>query len=307
MHEDFFGMRGLNLDQLQAFLDVVALGSFSAAADRAGLSQPAISLQVRQLERRFGVTLIERVGRKAQPTAAGIRLLEYADQIMKLTSSAFDEMARHAKGAMGRVRIGTGATACIYLLPPLLRQLRQRFPSLEITVSTGNTNDLVKAAEGNAIDVGLVTLPASSRALDIMAVLDDEFVVIAPRQITLPDRVDAATLASHPVILFEPGGNTRRIADDWLARGGVALKPIMSLGNVEAIKELVSAGLGCAVLPGMAVRTARQLPDLHVRPLRPALHRTLAIVVRKDKKLHRGLRETIEALKSLSTPGAPNA
>ncbi|TKT74890.1 LysR family transcriptional regulator [Aquamicrobium sp. LC103] len=293
-------MRGLNLDQVQAFLDVVELGSFSAAADRAGLTQPAVSLQVRQLERHLGVVLIERVGRRAQPTAAGAGFLEFARQLRELAATAVDEMARHATGAMGRVRIGTGATACIYLLPALLRQLKQRFPSLEITVSTGNTNDFVKAVEANTIDVGLVTLPAAGRALEVIPVLDDEFVAVAPAELDLPEAVGRETLARHPLILFEPGGSTRRIADEWLSRGGPAPKPIMSLGSVEAIKELVGAGLGCSILPGMAVRGPRQGVSLTVRPLKPRLHRTLAIIVRKDKKLHRGLRETVEAFKGLA-------
>lgn len=157
-------MRDLRLDQLHSFRQVVALGSFSAAAERLGLSQPAVSLQIRELERRLGTALIERVGRRAQPTAAGSELLDHAGRIEAAVAAAREAMARHATGAMGRVRIGTGATACIFLLPPLLRELRQRHPTLEITVSTGNTSDIVKAIEDNLIDIGLVSLPAAGLA-----------------------------------------------------------------------------------------------------------------------------------------------
>lgn len=293
-------MPNLSLDQLQAFVDVVELGSFTAAAERRGLSQPAVSLQLRQLERRLGVTLIERIGRKCQPTPAGDELLGYAHQIDRLVGSATEAMARHGKGAMGRVRLGTGATACIYLLPPMLKELRRTFPTLEITVTTGNTTDFLKAIEENSIDVALVTLPAAGRMLDVTPVLDDEFVLIAPQDMSLPAKVDPAWLATRPVILFEPGGRTRSIADAWLSQSGVTLRPIMSLGSVEAIKELVGAGLGCAVLPGMAVAGHRAPPGVAVRSLTPNLKRTLAIVVRRDKKLHRGLAETIRALGKLS-------
>lgn len=293
-------MSNLSLDQLQAFVDVVELGSFTAAAERRGLSQPAVSLQLRQLERRLGVTLIERIGRKCQPTPAGDELLGYAHQIDRLVGSATEAMTRHGKGAMGRVRLGTGATACIYLLPAMLRELRRKFPTLEITVTTGNTADFLKAIEENSIDVGLVTLPAAGRMLDVTPVLDDEFVLIAPQDMPLPAKVDPAWLAGRPVILFEPGGRTRSIADAWLSQAGVALRPIMSLGSVEAIKELVGAGLGCAVLPGMAVAGHRAPSGVAVRSLTPNLKRTLAIVVRRDKKLHKGLVETIRALGNLS-------
>jgi len=295
-------MRGLDLDYLQSFVDVIELGSFSRVAERVGLTQPAISLQVRRLEATLGVRLIERVGRKPRPTAAGSELLHHARQIEAVVSAALDSMAQHATGRMGRVRLGTGATAVVFLLPPILRDLRRRFPTLEITVMTGNSPEIIKAVEQNIIDVGLVTLPASGRMLDITPVLDDEFVVIAPRTLQLPVPLTAAALAKLPVLVFEPGGNTRRLADRWFARSGVTLKPTMSLGSVEAIQELVNAGLGCALLPSLSVRTAGGRGGLVVRPLSPRLHRTLAVVVRRDKRLTRGLRETVEALKALSTP-----
>jgi len=112
--------------------------------------------------------------------------------------------------------------------------------------------------------------------------------------------VTAAALATVPVLLFEPGGNTRRITDQWLAASGVTIKPVMSLGSVEAIKALAAAGLGCAILPSMAVRHARDRGELVVRPLSPRLHRTLAVVMRRDKRLHAGLGDLVRALKSLS-------
>ena len=158
-------MRGLNLDQLRTFAMVVDQKSFSGAAARLGVTQPAVSLQVRQLEKRFGVKLIERVGRRAAATAAGAELLTHARDVEAALAAAADAMAPHAKGAAGRVRLGTGATACIYLLPKVLRDLRQRFPALDIVVSTGNTPDMLRAIEENRIDVALVKAagPASSK------------------------------------------------------------------------------------------------------------------------------------------------
>ncbi|MBE0530955.1 MAG: LysR family transcriptional regulator [Rhodospirillales bacterium] len=293
-------MRSLDLDYLKTFVMVIEHGSFSAAAERLDLSQPAVSLQIRQLEKRLGVPLIERVGRKARPTAAGAELLAHAGPIEAAVSSALEAVARHASGTLGRVRLGTGATACIFLLPPVLKKLRRKHPDLDITVSTGNTADIVKAVGENTLDLGLVTMPVSGRIFEIIPVLDDEFVVIAPPGMELPKRITPSALAALPVLLFEPGGNTRRIADAWFARGGAALKPIMSLGSVEAIKELVGAGLGCAVLPSMAVRRPANRGTLAVRSLSPQLHRTLAIVMRRDKRLHRGLGETLRALQELT-------
>jgi DNA-binding transcriptional LysR family regulator len=296
-------VRGINPDQLRAFVDVVELGSFSAAAERLHLTQPAVSQQVRQLELRFSLELIERSGRKARPTAAGIELLAHARRIEAAMAATLEALARHAAGTFGRVRIGTGATACIHLLPPMLRDLRKRLPSLDIAVSTGNTADILKLIEDHALDVGLVTMPARGPTLSITPVLDDEFVAIAsPDAEALPARVTPAVLAARPLVHYEPAAQTRRIVDQWCARAGLALKPVMELGSVEAIKELVGAGLGYGVLPSMAVSNAKKRGGLVVRSLTPRLSRKLALVLRHDKRLDRGLREVVKALTALTTP-----
>ena len=200
---------------------------------------------------------------------------------------------RTPQGAAGRVRLGTGATACIYLLPKVLRDLRQRFPALEIVVSTGNTPDMLRAIEENRIDVALVTLPAAGRMLDVRPVLDDEFVLVAPRGTKLPREITAAELAKLPLVQYEPGANTRRVVDDWALRAGRPLKAVMELGSVEAMKELVGAGLGCSVLPRMALRGKHE--PFVVRSLKPRLYRKLALVLRRDKPLTKGLRELVRA------------
>lgn len=290
-------MRGLSLDQLRTLTEVVGRSSFSAAARHLSLTQPAVSLQLRQLETRFGVRLVERVGRRVTPTPAGVALLAHAGRI----EAAVEAMAEHATGTLGRVRLGTGATACIYLLPPVLRALRRRLPSLEIVVSTGNAAGILRLLEENALDLGLVTLPAPGRAFAVTPLMEDEFVAVAPAEADdLPPVVTAAALVGRPVVLYEPGGHTRGIVDDWFARAGIVLKPVMALGSVEAIKELVGAGLGCAVLPGMAMPPGETRLVAH--PLSPRLHRRLGLVLRRDKPLTRGLREAIAALQEVAAP-----
>lgn len=294
-------MRGLNLDALRTFAQVIELGSFSAAAERGGITQPAVSLQVRQLERRFGLKLVERVGRRAGPTAAGLELLTHIRAIDAALTQAEQAMTAHASQVTGRVRLGTGATACTYLLPPLLADLRRRFPALDVVASTGNTADMLRGLESNTLDIGLVTLPAPGRMIEATPVLEDEFVAIFPARgaLTIPDSATPQALAALPLVLFEPGARTRRLVDDWFEAAGVAAKPVMELGSTEAMKEIVAAGLGCAVLPRLAVSGAGQRSALVVRSLTPRLSRTLAIVVRRDKPLSRGLRHLQEALLAL--------
>ncbi|WP_353191200.1 LysR family transcriptional regulator [Pandoraea pnomenusa] len=293
-------MRRLNLDQLHTFSEVVDAGSFSAAAARLDLSQPAVSLQVRQLEQRLNVRLIERVGKRLKPTSAGLTLLEHARRIDAAVEDAMHALSSHARGVAGEVAIGTGATACIHLLPPMLRAMRKRHPKLDIRVSTGNTDDVVSAVTENRLDIGLVTLPAAGRSLHITPVLRDEFVAIAPAgDEDWADEVTPHALAATPMVAFESGSSTRLLIDEWFLQAGLRVRPVMALGSIEAIKEMVAAGLGYSIVPRMSVNAAHHRRGLRIATLTPELSRTLAIVVRQDKPLTPGLRKVLSALEAL--------
>ncbi len=289
-------MRGLNLDHLQTFSDVVTLGSFSAAAKKLNLSQPAISQQVRQLEDRLGVKLIERVGRRADATPAGQALIAHIGEIDASVRAAIDAVSEFSHGISGQVRIGTGATACIYFLPPVLEQLQRRFPQLQLMVRTGNTSDIVRAIEDNQLDIGLVTLPCGGRSLSVTPVMNDNFVALFSVDADVPATITPHDLIDQPLVLYERGGLTRTHVDDWLKSAGVAGRSIMELGSVEAIKELVGAGIGASILPEMGAVPGKTQFPIKICKLDPPLSRELAIVMRRDKTLSAGLREVRNCL-----------
>ena len=290
----------LDLTQLDCFADVVELGSFTAAAKRRGITQPAVSMQVRGLERCLSVRLVERVGRSVAPTSAGVELLHHARSIRAEVERAVAAIAPHRAHEVGRVRLGTGATACIHLLPPLLRRLRRRHPGIEITVQTGNSDDIVQRVEESALDVGLVTLPIRSRSLDVTEVYADELVAVFPAGAHVPDGpITPTVLTAWPLVLYEPGGNTRRLIDQWLNTSNVLVRPTMELGSIEAIKEMVSAGLGASILPSLAVQRVDQSAPLIVRSFKDPLARTLGVAVRRDRVLDWALREFLKSTRQL--------
>jgi DNA-binding transcriptional LysR family regulator len=294
----------LNLDQLKSFGLVIETGSFSAAADRLGVSQPAVSLQIRQLERRLAVRLVERVGKRARATPAGMELLRHTHHIETAVGNAIDALADHASGITGRVRLGTGATACLYFLPGVLRALREQFPALSIVVSTGNTDDHVRKVEENSIDLALVTLPAAGRSLTVMPVLDDAFVAIGRHNLApLKARVAPADLAALPLVLFEPAANTRKLVDRWFAAEGLQPQTVMELGSVEAMKEMVAAGLGYGIVPAMSMVGRGAHPELKTSRLNPRMHRTLALVIRRDKPVNKALRVVLDAIVAAGKTG----
>ena len=286
----------LNLDQLAAFISVVDLGSFTAAADKAGLSQPAVSLQVKLLEQRLGVRLIERVGRRAQPSPAGHDLLPYARRIIEACSMAEEAMTPFREGSVGRVRIGSGGTASIHLLPRAIAIAKKCMPDLEIIVRVGNIDEILRDLEANALDLAVVALPASGRSLEVEPFHEDELLAVAPKGSVMPEGGPDVEFMKDKTLLLYEGGNTRRATNEWFGAGGFRPEPAMEFGSVEAIKELVAAGLGWSILPYMALR--RDKSDLLVTsPLRPRLVRQLGIVLRRDKHLTKGLREIMKSLR----------
>ncbi|PKA31083.1 LysR family transcriptional regulator [Cedecea lapagei] len=291
-------MTTLNLGNLATFRLVIQRGSFSAAADILGLSQPAVSLQVRQLEQFLRTRLVERTGRGIKATAAGLALLEHGNRIEQVVEEAIRSVSEFSHEISGTITLGTGATACIHLLPPLLQQLREEHPLLRVGVTTGNTLDVVRAVEENRLDIGLVTLPASGRALEVMPLLDEEFVlIISQAQDEEIAQFTPQILHALPLIAFESGSGTRDLIDGWFNTCDLEVCPVMQLGSIEAIKRMVRAGLGYSIVPRMAVETVADREGLSVRSLNPVLHRQLGIVMRQDKILSKGISEVIRLLR----------
>ena len=296
-------MRSLNPDHLRALAEVVAQGSFTRAAKRLHLAQPTISLQIRELETRLGVRLVDRLGKRAFATAAGRELIEHAQRIHQETDRLLAAMRRHRDGWLGQVRIGSSTTALIYHLPPVLQRLRREHPNIELVVTTGTTTGVVDRILRNEIDLGVVSLPISERRLDIVALKGEPLVAIfAARTRNLPARVTPQFLLQHPLLLEFARAHVRALIIDWLSAGGTEPRPAMELDNLEAVKRMVASGLGVSIVPAAAIADYDK-SSLSARPLKPALTRTLALVQRRDKPGDAALEHVRAALMTLAEKG----
>ena len=297
-------MRNLNLDQLRALMEVVELGSFTAAAQRLNPTQPAISLQIRELENRCGVDLVERVGKRAYATPAGRELIEYGMRIMAEADHALAVVRRHKEGVPGRVHIGTGPTALAYLLPPVLRQLRATHPEIKLIVTTGTTHGICERLLSNAIDLGFTALPIEERDFEATPVRTDPMVAILPTtDADIPDKLTPPDVASRTLILEYQRVAHIQLSRAWLQAGSVAVQPAMEFDSIEAIKSAVSAGLGMSIVPGPAMTHGPTVNSVTVRPLDPPLLRTLGLVQRRNRLLDPALKVVREAILTLSDAG----
>lgn len=284
------------LRQLRSLIAAADTGSLSAAARALNITQPAASQQLRELEHALSARLLERGGGAIRPTAVGETVLAHARKVQAAVDDLVVAAAAFRDGETGRVRVGTGATACIHLLPPLLAQMKARMPGLEIIIATGNTPDMLRRVQEGSLDAAVVTLAGRlDRSLEPRRLRDEALLAYAPAALVPGEQaLRPAALSRLPLILYESGGTTRSVVDAWFRRAGQTPRPIMELGSVEAIKLLAESGLGATILPQSAVASPAR--NMVLRPLRPALTRSLAVIMRRDKLLDRGLRVCLDAL-----------
>ena len=212
----------MNPAHVRTLQEIARHQSFSRAAQALHLSQPAVSHHIRHLEHELGQPLLERVGKRAFPTRAGEVLLAHAARAFAELEAARQSLHGLRGVVAGRLRVGTGATASTYLLPPLLRRLHAAHPELELVIVTGNSAGIAAAVAGNDLDVAVVTLPVHGRAMTVTPLMLDPLVAIAPadRRWRTRSPLTPGNLARHPLILYERGGTIRRVIDQWFRRPG---------------------------------------------------------------------------------------
>jgi len=276
-------MRELNLDQLRTFQTVVALEGFTAAARRLSYSQSAVSTQIRELERRMGVRLIERVGKKAYATSAGLELLEHARRIDRETDDAFSAMKRHREGWLGRVRIGAQPSVAAYILPRLLKGVQRQRSDIEIIIRTGLTDDLAPLVADNQLDLCIGTPPNADKRLKFTRLGGEPLYAVLPvSERNVPNPLTPESFLPHSVILDGMSWTDRKVRE-WFWAAGIEPRPKMELNYLEAIKNVVAAGLGVSILPACVLAGQRRDKDLVIRDLAPAITRPMVLVERRDK------------------------
>jgi DNA-binding transcriptional LysR family regulator len=295
-------MRGLNLDQLRALLEVIERGSFSAAARRLNLTQPAVSLQIRELERRFGVRLIERLGKQAHATAPGRELADAAQRIFRECGVADAAMRRFREGWVGRAHVGTTLTTMIYRLPPVMRKVRLDHPGIDLVVTNMPTKNCIESIIQNKVDLALVNLPVEGRQLRITPLCQETMVAIFPAGTRdVPDEITPDYVARQALLVEQPSSAAHPLVLGWLSGQAPSSREPMPLGTVEALKGAVASNLGMAIVPEVAV--AMHISDFIVRPLRPPLQRTLALIEHRYKPNEPALEIVRNALLTLRTAG----
>ncbi len=285
----------MDFNALQAFLAVAETASFSRAAQRLFLTQPAISKRISALEENLGARLFDRIGRQVALTEAGRALLPRAQRILAELEDSQRAIANLGGQVSGQLTFGTSHHIGLHRLPPILRLYTERYPEVKLDIRFMDSEEACRAVEHGDLELGIVTLPQHpSPALTVRKVWDDPLTVVAAADHALvkKKKITPATLAEYPAILPAPGTYTREVLEQALLPYGLELRAALSTNYLETIKMLVSVGLGWSVLP-------RTMLSSEVRPLKVndlALARQLGTVHHRARTLSNAARAMLDML-----------
>jgi DNA-binding transcriptional LysR family regulator len=268
----------MDTKQLAAFCAVVERRSFSQAADQLGVTQPAVSLQIRSLEQRVGQQLLDRSGRRVEPTEAGLRLYRGAQRLIALEQQLLADLGEEAEGELkGRLEIGASTGPGGTVLPVILGEFQQLNPLVHVALTVGDTHTVVEQVGRRELELGIVGVAGRHRGVTFEPFYRDEVVLAVPagharagKAMTLEE------LKAEPLVLMQEGAGIRQMIDEELRELGLRLRDLnvkLELGLQESARAAVLGGFGATFISRIAIEgdlAAGTLAISRVEGLEPA-------------------------------------
>ena len=265
--------------QLAAFCEVVERKSFSHAAERLGVTQPAVSLQVRSLEKRLGTKLLDRSGRRVEPTEAGQRLYRLAQRMLTLEDQLLEEVSSaDAVGVLrGELALGASTGPGGTVVPVLLGEFQREHPELSVALSISDTNRVIEQVAERELELGIVGASPRHRGVVFEPFFRDEVILVVPPGHRFAGKeISLADLRGEPLILMQEGAGVRQVIEHELRNGPVRLRDLdvhLELGLQESVKSAVAAGFGVTFISRSGVEAelaAGTIASARVKGLEPA-------------------------------------
>ncbi|MCJ8168155.1 LysR family transcriptional regulator [Atopomonas sediminilitoris] len=241
--------------QLHIFRAVCEHASYSRAAEIMGLTQPAVSLQIKQLEELIGQPLFDYVGKKLHLCPAAETLLHTCDNLMEQLHALDMRLSELHGELQGMLQLAVESSAK-YLTPHLFAAFRAAHPGVQLSLAVANRAQLIRRLGDNRDDLTLMSQPPQDMALEFLPLLDNPIIAVAPagHALTHAASLPLSALQEFPLLMREPGSGTRKACEEFLQQQRVHIRHGMELMSQEAQREGVLAGLGLALLPRHAVR-----------------------------------------------------
>jgi DNA-binding transcriptional LysR family regulator len=275
--------------RLKVFRAVAEHLNFRKAAEQLFLTQPAVTLQIKALETDLGVRLFDRSANRVALTRQGTILLRYAERIAALASEAEQELGVGIGQFYGELFLGVSTTIAQYVLPRLIGAFRDEHPRVQLSLHSGNTEEVVDLLLSGKVSVGLIEGPARARGIRSEPFMRDELVLIVSPE-SEPGHLSAQHLLRSSLLMREQGSGTRRVVETALAKAGIklrAFKSVMNLDSTEAIKSAVEAGLGIGFVSRWAISKELELGTLKITEVQGlTIDRHFSLVTRTGPELH---------------------
>src|SRR5438477_2149887 len=270
--------------QLAAFCAVVERKSFSQAAERLGVTQPAVSLQIRSLEQRLGRRLLDRSGRRVEPTEAGLRLYASAQRLLQAEEQMLEELESDDEGLVsGTLELGASTGPGGSVVPVLLCDFQERHPDVRVRLSVSDTQTVVARVADRELELGIVGAGRRHRGVTFEPFFHDEVVLAVPASHPFAGRtVTLEQLRGEPLIVMQEGAGVRQVIEDELRKAGSRLRDLdvrLELGLQESVRSAVLAGHGVTFISRLAIESdlaTGQLATARVRGLDPVREILLA-------------------------------
>ena len=289
----------MELRHLTYFVAVAERLNFSRAAEELHVAQPAISQQIRALEKGLGVQLFDRVGKRVSLTEAGQALLPHARQILGAVEVAQNEVRERGDLLRGTASLGAPPTVSTHLLPDQLTRFKRQYPGLEVTLREAGTESLLRLIEDGKLDLAIVANDVLPSVVEARQFLEESYMLAVSAQHPLSKRrtVSLAELSSEAFILFPEGYRLREVTLAACRQAGFEPKVALDGGGIQSALEFVAAGLGVALMPQLALGRSKTIRVLRISD--QTLKRSLGLVWRKGHYLSPAAR----ALREFLTPG----
>ena len=297
-------MTNLTLRQLRYFDALARHTHFGRAAEASAISQPALSMQIKELEETLGTPLLERGPRSLRLTAFGEEFLTRARAILRQTEE-LEDLARAARAELaGRLRIGVIPTVAPYLLPRLIARMTAHYPALNLTLRETVTPRLLRDLAEGRLDCALLALPVSEPALEEVALFSESFVLVRPAADAAKPVPDRDRLREMRLLLLEEGHCFRDQALSFCAADSTATpREMMDGSSLSTLVQMVGAGIGVTLIPEMAVQVETQSAPVAVASFpEPQPRRTIGMVWRRTSPLAPQLRQIAEVVRDTAKP-----
>ncbi|MCL4521666.1 MAG: LysR family transcriptional regulator [Firmicutes bacterium] len=274
------------LTQLNTFVRIVDAGGITRAAEQIGLTQPAVTKQLRSLETEFSTPLLVRKGRRIQLTPAGQVLYHYAKRIQNLMDQASEAVQELGRPGQGEIHVGAVSTVALSTLPTVLSTFTQAFPGVRVHVHIGEIQQTLDGVIRGELALAIITVPMVHPQVDSIPLFSDPVrLVVAPSRLAqLPSPLGLADLSNLDFISYQNPSRFRSFVDGVLEQHGVIARVLMEFNSHEVVTSMVKVGLGVAMVPDSVVRqdiAQGDLISLDVAGL-PPIQRTTSLVVAKD-------------------------